>query len=146
LRENIFFKKEKKEKYTNISKLCDQVKYFPFIAERIDKILAKNGKLKDNASKELVQIRQSISIKHSTVTRILGNLLRTAREGGFAEKDAEVSIRNGRPVIPVNAAYKRKIRGIIHDESATGKTSFVEPAEAVEQNNEIKSLIAEKGK
>ena len=135
-----FFKKEKKEKYTNISKLCDQVKYFPFIAERIDKILAKNGKLKDNASKELVQIRQSISIKHSTVTRILGNLLRTAREGGFAEKDAEVSIRNGRPVIPVNAAYKRKIRGIIHDESATGKTSFVEPAEAVELNNEIKEL------
>jgi len=135
-----FFKKDKKEKYTNISKLCDQVKYFPFIVERIDKILAKNGKLKDNASKELVQIRQSISIKHSTVTRILGNLLRTAREGGFAEKDAEVSIRNGRPVIPVNAAYKRKIRGIIHDESATGKTSFVEPAEAVELNNEIKEL------
>ncbi len=135
-----FFKKEKKEKYSNLSKLCDQVKYFPFIAERIDKILTKSGKLKDNASKELVQIRQSISVKHSTVTRILGNLLRTAREEGFAEKDAEVSIRNGRPVIPVNAAYKRKIRGIIHDESATGKTSFVEPAEAVELNNEIKEL------
>jgi DNA mismatch repair protein MutS2 len=135
-----FFKKEKKEKYSNLSKLCDQVKYFPFIAERIDKILTKSGKLKDNASKELVQIRQSISVKHSTVIRILGNLLRTAREEGFAEKDAEVSIRNGRPVIPVNAAYKRKIRGIIHDESATGKTSFVEPAEAVELNNEIKEL------
>jgi DNA mismatch repair protein MutS2 len=135
-----FFKKEKKEKYSNLSKLCYQVKYFPFIAERIDKILTKSGKLKDNASKELVQIRQSISVKHSTVTRILGNLLRTAREEGFAEKDAEVSIRNGRPVIPVNAAYKRKIRGIIHDESATGKTSFVEPAEAVELNNEIKEL------
>jgi DNA mismatch repair protein MutS2 len=135
-----FFKKEKKEKYSNLSKLCDQVKYFPFIAERIDKILTKSGKLKDNASKELVRIRQSISVKHSTVTRILGNLLRTAREEGFAEKDAEVSIRNGRPVIPVNAAYKRKIRGIIHDESATGKTSFVEPAEAVELNNEIKEL------
>jgi len=135
-----FFKKEKKEKYINLSNLCSQVKYFPFIAERIDKILAKNGKLKDNASRELVQIRQAISIKHSSVTKILGNILKSARAEGIAEKDAEVSLRNGRPVIPVNVAYKRKIRGIIHDESATGKTSFVEPAEAVELNNEIKEL------
>ena len=135
-----FFKKEKKEKYINLSNLCSQVKYFPFIAERIDKILAKNGKLKDNASRELVQIRQAISIKHSSVTKILGNILKSARAEGIAEKDAEVTLRNGRPVIPVNVAYKRKIRGIIHDESATGKTSFVEPAEAVELNNEIKEL------
>jgi DNA mismatch repair protein MutS2 len=135
-----FFKKEKKEKYTNLSNLCSQVKYFPFIAERIDKILAKNGKLKDNASRELVQIRQAISIKHSSVTKILGNILKSARAEGIAEKDAEISIRNGRPVIPVNVSYKRRIRGIIHDESATGKTSFVEPAEAVELNNEIKEL------
>jgi DNA mismatch repair protein MutS2 len=135
-----FFKKEKKEKYINLSNLCSQVRYFPFIAERIDKILAKNGKLKDNASRELVQIRQSISIKHSSVTKVLGNILKSARAEGIAEKDAEVSIRNGRPVIPVNVAYKRRIRGIIHDESATGKTSFVEPAEAVELNNEIKEL------
>jgi DNA mismatch repair protein MutS2 len=135
-----FFKKEKKEKYINLSNLCSQVKYFPFIAERIDKILAKNGKLKDNASRELVQIRQAISIKHSSVTKILGNILKSARAEGIVEKDAEVSIRNGRPVIPVNVSYKRRIRGIIHDESASGKTSFVEPAEAVELNNEIKEL------
>lgn len=135
-----FFKKEKKEKYTNLSNLCNQVKYYPFIAERIDKILAKNGRLKDNASHELVQIRQAISLKHTSVTKILGNILKSARAEGMVEKDAEVSIRNGRPVIPVNAAYKRKIRGIIHDESATGKTSFIEPAEAVELNNEIKEL------
>jgi DNA mismatch repair protein MutS2 len=135
-----FFKKEKQKKYTNLSVLCGQVKYFPFIAERIDKILTKNGKMKDNASRELVQIRQSILLKHSAVTKILGNIMRSARAEGFIDKEAEVSIRNGRPVIPVNAAFKRKIRGIIHDESATGKTSFVEPAEAVELNNEIKEL------
>jgi len=135
-----FFKKDKKEKYHNLAFLCERVKYFPFIADRIDKILAKNGKLKDNASRELVQIRQSISVKHTSVTKILGNILKSAREEGIVEKDAEVSIRNGRPVIPVNAAFKRKVRGIIHDESATGKTSFVEPAEAVELNNEIKEL------
>lgn len=135
-----FFKKDKKEKYHNLAILCERVKYFPFIADRIDKILAKNGKLKDNASRELVQIRQSISVKHSSVTKILGNILKSARDEGIVEKDAEVSIRDGRPVIPINAAYKRRIRGIIHDESATGKTSFIEPAEAVELNNEIKEL------
>lgn len=135
-----FFKKEKQKKYVNISALCDQVKYFPFIAERIDKILAKNGKLKDNASRELVQIRQAISLKHSAVTKILGNILKAARAEGIIEKEAEISIRDGRPVIPVNSTYKRSIKGIIHDESASGKTSFVEPAEAVELNNEIKEL------
>jgi DNA mismatch repair protein MutS2 len=135
-----FFKKEKQKKYSNLSALCDQVKYFPFIAERIDKILAKNGKLKDNASRELVQIRQAISLKHSAVTKILGNILKSARAEGTVEKEAEISIRDGRPVIPVNSTYKRSIKGIIHDESASGKTSFVEPAEAVELNNEIKEL------
>jgi DNA mismatch repair protein MutS2 len=135
-----FFKKDKKEKYQNLALICERVKYFPFIADRIDKILAKNGKLKDNASRELVQIRQSISVKHSSVTKILGSILKSAREDGIVDKDAEISIRNGRPVIPINAGYKRRIKGIIHDESATGKTSFVEPAETVELNNEIKEL------
>ena len=135
-----FFKKEKQKKYSNLSALCNQVRYFPFIAERIDKILAKNGKLKDNASRELVQIRQAISLKHSAVTKILGNILKSARADGIVEKEAEISIRDGRPVIPVNTTYKRSIKGIIHDESASGKTSFVEPAEAVELNNEIKEL------
>jgi len=135
-----FFKKEKQKKYSNLSALCNQVRYFPFIAERIDKILSKNGKLKDNASRELVQIRQAISLKHSAVAKILGNILKSARADGFVEKEAEISIRDGRPVIPVNSTYKRSIKGIIHDESASGKTSFVEPAEAVELNNEIKEL------
>jgi DNA mismatch repair protein MutS2 len=135
-----FFKKEKHKKYVNLSALCNQVKYFPFISERIDKILAKNGKLKDNASRELIRIRQAIYLKHTAVTKILGNILKSARAEGIVDKEAEVSIRNGRPVIPVNAAFKRRVRGIIHDESATGKTSFVEPAEAVELNNEIKEL------
>lgn len=135
-----FFKKEQQKKYVHLSAICSQVKYFPFIAERIDKILAKNGKLKDNASRELVQIRQAISLKHTAVSKILGNILKSARAEGIIDKEAEVSIRNGRPVIPVNVTFKRRIRGIIHDESATGKTSFVEPAEAVELNNEIKEL------
>jgi DNA mismatch repair protein MutS2 len=116
------------------------VRFFPFVAERIDKIMTRNGKMKDNASKELVQIRQAIDRKHSSVAKILGNILKSSRTEGIVDKDAEISIRNGRPVIPVNAAFKRRIRGIIHDESATGKTSFIEPAEVVELNNEIKEL------
>jgi len=135
-----FFKGGKKELYPHLTNICQQVKYYPFVAERIDKILTKSGKLKDNASRELVHIRQAISRKHSSVTKILGNILKSSQIEGIVDKDAEISIRNGRPVIPVNAIFKRRIRGIIHDESATGKTSFIEPADVVELNNEIKEL------
>ncbi len=135
-----FFKNEKKDLYPYLSSICRQVKFYPFVTERIDKILTKNGKLKDNASKELVRIRQAIARMHSSVTKMLDSVMKSSQVEGIVDKDAEISVRNGRPVIPVNAAFKRKIRGIIHDESATGRTSFIEPVEVVELNNEIKEL------
>lgn len=135
-----FFKGSKKDLYPNLVIICEQVRFYPFVAERIDKILTKNGKMKDNSSRELVQIRQAIDQKHFSVAKILGNILKSSRTEGVVDKDAEISIRNGRPVIPVNAAFKRRIKGIVHDESATGKTSFIEPADVVELNNEIKEL------
>ncbi|KPK86111.1 MAG: methionine ABC transporter substrate-binding protein [Bacteroides sp. SM23_62_1] len=135
-----FFRGKKKELYPNLARICERVKFYPFVTDRIDKILTKNGKMKDNASRELVQIRQEISRKHTSVVKVLDNILKALRTEGFVDKDAEISIRNGRPVIPVNASDKRKIKGIIHDESATGKTSFIEPANVVELNNEIKEL------
>lgn len=135
-----FFKGNKKDLYPNLAMMCEQIRFYPFVTERIDKVLTRNGKMKDNASRELVQIRQAIGQKHTSVVKILGNILKSSRTEGIVDKDAEISIRNGRPVIPVNAAYKRRIKGIIHDESATGKTSFIEPADIVEMNNEIKEL------
>ena len=135
-----FFKGNRKELYPNLCLICEQVRFYPFVTERIDKILTRNGKMKDNASRELVQIRQAIAKKHASVVKILANILKSSRAEGIVDKEAEISLRNDRPVIPVNASYKKRIKGIIHDESATGKTSFIEPADVVELNNEVKEL------
>jgi DNA mismatch repair protein MutS2 len=139
-----FFKNTASEKYIRLKKLVGEVKYFSYVDERIDAILSKQGKIKDNASPELRHIREDIVQKQSSAGRKLQSLLKKAIDEGFIEKDTAISIRNGRQVIPVPASNKRKIIGIVHDESATGRTAFVEPAEVVELNNEIRELeIAE---
>lgn len=139
-----FFKNTPEEKYPALKKLLHNVKYHSFIDERIDAILSKHGKIKDNASKELKQIRGEIARKQSAAGKIMQNLLKNAIRDGAVDKDAVVSIRNGRQVIPVLATYKRRIHGIIHDESATGRTTYIEPSEVVELNNDIRELeIAE---
>lgn len=135
-----FLKKGEKPKYPHLAQLAKDVDYFPFVAERIDSILNRFGKIKDNASPELARIRSEISSKQSSVSKRIASILRAAQADGIVEIDASTSVRDGRIVIPVNASNKRKLKGIVHDESATGKTVFIEPVEVVELNNEIREL------
>jgi DNA mismatch repair protein MutS2 len=139
-----FFKNTSPEKYPLLKKLVGAVKYYSYVDERIDAILSKQGKIRDNASSELRHIRGEIAQKQASAGKRLQSLLKKAIDEGFVEKDTSISIRNGRQVIPVPASNKRKISGIVHDESATGRTAYVEPTEVVELNNEIRELeIAE---
>ncbi len=135
-----FFKKKEETHYPLLKRKTAQVSVFPYIYERIDAILGKTGKIRDNASPALAQIRKTILELQSNVTKRLHSILKQAQKEGFVDSDASVSIRDGRAVIPVLSYNKRKIKGIVYDESASGKTSYVEPNEIVEMNNEIREL------
>lgn len=135
-----FFKNKDENLYPNLRELTQGVQSFPIILNRIDAILTKNNQVKDNASPELAAIRKAISEKVASVGRIMQKILKHAQSEGLVDEDTGLSMREGRAVIPVNSTYKRKIQGIVHDESSTGKTSFIEPAEAVEVNNAIREL------
>jgi DNA mismatch repair protein MutS2 len=129
--------------YPNLYDLTKDIDSFLPIIKRIDLILNKFGKIKDNASAELSRIRKEIFSTQSGISRTLNSILRQAQSEGFVEKDLAPTMREGRLVIPVSPAFKRKISGIIHDESATGKTVFIEPQQVVEANNRIRELEGE---
>jgi len=135
-----FLKNDDKNLYPALKIMAAEVKLFPMVTERINNLLNKNGKIKDNASHELQSIRQELLSKQSSISKRLSAILRKAQSEGWVEEDATLAIRNGRPVIPVLATNKRRIAGYIHDESGTGKTAYVEPAEIVEANNELREL------
>jgi DNA mismatch repair protein MutS2 len=135
-----FFNKKEDEDYPKLKELVAEVAVFPFILDNIDGILNKFGKIKDNASPELARIRKEIFNKQNSISRRLSAILKRVKQDGLVDADVTVSIRDGRSVIPVPAANKRKLGGIVQDESATGKTSFIEPAEVVEINNEVREL------
>lgn len=113
------------------------------IVTEIDRLLDRYGRLKDSASPELARIRAEITRSQGSVSRALNNILRQAQADGILDKDAAPTMREGRLVLPVPPAYKRKIGGIVHDESATGKTVFIEPQQVVEANNRIRELEGE---
>ncbi len=135
-----FLKNDREEKFPGLRELAGEVKIVPAILERINMILNKHGKVKDNASKELQEIRKELSGKEASISRKLNQILQKARRDGLVEEGAALTIRNGRAVIPVSAGYKRQIPGYVHDESGTGKTAYIEPIEVVEANNELKEL------
>jgi len=135
-----FFKSDEDEKYPALLELSKPVKMFPYVQDRIQKILNKHGKIRDNASSTLHHIRRSQQEKQGSVSKKLNQVLSKAQREGWVDADAAPTFRNDRPVIPVMAGNKRKLGGLIHDESATGKTVFIEPAEVVELSNEIKEL------
>ena len=116
---------------------------FPEILRRIDQILDKYGKVKDSASPALADIRMQLHKAEGSVSRTLYNILRAAQSEGLVDKDVTPTVRDGRLVVPIAPGLKRKIKGIVHDESSTGKTVFVEPTEVVEANNRIRELEAE---
>ena len=129
--------------YPSLQKLTEGVRIFPNIVGRIDQILDKYGRIKDSASPELARIRSELARTEGSISRTLNNLLRAAQSEGLVEKDVTPAVRDGRLVIPVAPAMKRRIKGIVHDESASGKTVFIEPTEVVEANNRIRELEAE---
>lgn len=136
-----FIKNQEEGKADYLKELIGSNRHtFPYLKDRLNQILDKNGRIKDNASTELKSIRNQLIQKQQSVSRIVDRLMKNAKTQGWAESDTEPSIRDGRLVIPIPSAFKRKISGIVHDESATGKTSYIEPAEVVEVNNEIREL------
>ena len=135
-----FFRSRDSVKYPVLRSMCSSVKTYPYVLEAIDRIIDKRGVIKDNASSRLKEIRAELIGKSIQVSKRLNAILKQAQSEGIVDTDTSVSVRNGRGVIPVSAYDKRKIRGLIHDQSASGKTVFIEPEEIVEMNNDIIEL------
>ena len=135
-----FFRSREEEEFPRLRDVVRDVQLFPFVYDRIDQIISKHGTIKDNASPELAHIRREIFSRQASVSKIMQSILRKAQKEGLVEKDVSTSIRDGRTVIPIAAGNKRKLKGIVHDESATGRTAYVEPEEVVEVNNRIREL------
>lgn len=131
---------EKTPRYPYLLALTGNVVTFPEITKKIDNILDGFGQMKDSASSRLSNIRRELTSTANGISKSLNAILRKAQAEGFVEKDVTPSMRDGRLVIPVSPSFKRKIKGIVHDESASGKTVFIEPAEVVEANNRIREL------
>ena len=129
--------------YPTLHSLTEDVLTFPDLIRRIDQILDKSGKIKDTASPKLAEIRSQLRKAEGSVSRTLYSILHAAQSEGLVEKDVTPTLRDGRLVVPIAPAMKRRIKGIVHDESSTGKTVFVEPTEVVEANNRIRELEAD---
>ncbi len=108
--------------------------------QRIDAIIDPFCAVRDGASPELAEIRRAIREREGQAAKRLQQVLAAAKSAGIVDADAQLSVRDGKTVIPVSAANKRKLNGFIHDESATGRTFYVEPVEVVELNNELREL------
>lgn len=129
--------------YPRLASLTSTLETFPEVSRAIDRMIDKYGNVKDNASPELAQIRSQLRSLSGSVNSILRRVMARAVAEGYIDQDASPSVRDGRLVIPVAPMYKRKINGIVHDESASGKTMFIEPAEVVEANNRYRELEME---
>ena len=135
-----FFNGVKDGVYPNLKRMAAPIMGFPEVQRRIDTILDRYGEVKDTASDDLYAIRKALHEKEGAISRRMSAILRKAQEEGIVDSDAGVSIRDGKMLIPVSAANKKRIPGFIYDESASGKTAFIEPAEVVELDNQIKEL------
>ena len=135
-----FFAGVKDGVYPCLKRMSAPIMGFPEVQRRIDGIIDRYGEVKDTASDELYEIRRSLREKEGAISRRMSAILRKAQEEGIVDSDAGVSVRDGKMLIPVSAANKKRIPGFIYDESATGKTAYIEPAEVVELDNQIKEL------
>ena len=141
-----FFSSIKDGIYPELKKMASPVPVFPEVLRRIDIILDKYGEVRDGASEELFRIRKGIKEKESAISKRASALLKKAQDEGIVEADASLSVRDGKLLIPVSTANKRKVAGYVYDESASGKTTFIEPAEVVELENQINELRFEEGR
>ena len=128
--------------YPALHRLAADVQTFPAIIRRIDSILDRFGHIKDSASMTLAGIRHDMEQTAGSISRTLYTILHSAQRDGLVAQDVAPTLRDGRLMIPVAPGVKRRIKGIVHDESATGKTVFIEPAEVVEANNKVRELEA----
>lgn len=136
----LFFSNIKDGIYPNLKKMVSSIVLFPEVQQRIDTILDKFGNIKDTASDELYDIRRKLKDKEGAISKRIGILLKKAQADGIVDQDASVVVRDGKMLIPVSTSNKRKIQGFVYDESSSGKTTFIEPAEIVEITNEISEL------
>lgn len=136
----LFFSNIKDGIYPNLKKMVSSIVLFPEVQQRIDTILDKFGNVKDTASDELYDIRRKLKDKEGAISKRIGMLLKKAQADGIVDQDASVVVRDGKMLIPVSTSNKRKIQGFVYDESSSGKTTFIEPAEIVEITNEISEL------
>ena len=135
-----FFGSIKSGIYPQLERLAAPVRSFPEVQRRIESILDKYGDIKDSASDHLFEIRRDLRSKEAAISKRAGAILRQAQEEGIVEGDADVTIRDGKYLIPVGTSAKRKLPGFVHDVSASGKTAFIEPAEIIELENDIAEL------
>ncbi|MBN2778512.1 MAG: Smr/MutS family protein [Bacteroidales bacterium] len=141
-----FFKKDEKNEFPTLSSKTQNLVFPNYLADRIDSVLSKNGTIKDNASPTLKDIRKRLFESQNSVSKSLNNILGKIRDNGWVSRDLSATIVNGRLVLPIESTFKRKIDGLIHDESASGKTSYIEPREVVELNNVIRELEFEENR
>lgn len=137
-----FIKQKNSDKviFPALEKVTESIRIFPYILDTIDRILSKEGVIKDKASPELASIRSEMKKLSVSVSKKLHSVLKQSQSDGFVEQGVNVAVRNGRGVIPVGAYDKNKIKGLIHDQSATGKTVYIEPEEVVVMNNRLLDL------
>lgn len=129
--------------FPQLYKLTENIEIDSLIIKQIDSILDEKGEVRDSASEKLFEIRSSIKTSNRQSEKSINESLRQAKKAGWTNENVEATLRNGRLVIPLNAAYKRQIRGVVHDESATGQTVYLEPDKVLHLNNKIKELEAE---
>jgi DNA mismatch repair protein MutS2 len=139
-----FFKNDDKNSFPLLSKRIGELVFPNYLYDRIYAVISKTGTLKDNASPALREIRHNLGTYQNSVTKKLNTILGSFRDAGWVSKELSATMVNGRLVLPIESTYKRKVNGLVHDESASGKTSYIEPQEVVELNNKIRETeIAE---
>ena len=135
-----FFGNTKDGLYPGLKRLARPVRSYPEVQRRIDGILDRYGEIKDSASDALLSIRKDIRSKEAAVSKRASAILRKAQEDGIVDADASVNVRDGKFLIPVNSSSKRKLPGYVYEESSSGKTSFIQPMEILELENDIIEL------
>ncbi|MDD2633875.1 MAG: Smr/MutS family protein [Bacteroidales bacterium] len=142
----VFFKKDDKNEFPSLQNKIKGLVFPKYLSDRIDAVLSKNGTIKDNASPRLKEIRKNLLASKNSVSKSLNNILTEIRDKAWVDRDLSATLVNGRLVLPIASTFKRKIDGLIHDESASGKTSYIEPREVVELNNTIRELEFEENR
>ena len=137
----VYFKvRHEDNRYPRLWSICAEMPLQRDLTSAINRILDDKGQMRDNASDELAHIKGAMNRLSRDADRQIRKILATAKQDGIVKEDAEMTIRNGRLCIPVSAQFKRRLRGFVHDESATGQTVFIEPTEVFDANNELKEL------